>query len=147
MSGAASGRTRLILLGCGLLYTLLAVVGVVADWPTPEKIAKERLQAGLLLANALDKEFRPYDQPRRADVNAQYEALRRDFRGRYGDAFDTRLLDGKYLSAMEHMESNRIKLAAFAGATVLAVFGLLHVVWMVFRGRAGKREAGSARAR
>ncbi len=128
-------KTRLALLGCGILYAFLAVVAARSDYPTPERIAKERLLKAFLLANVLDKEFRPYDQPFRADLNAQYEGLQKEFKGRYGEAFDTAKLDEAYLDDLEHMEADRMKLVAFTAASIVAVFVLLHLVWLYVRSR------------
>ena len=126
-------KTRPALLACGVLYAVLAVAAARADYPTPERIAKDRLRQAFLLANALDKSFRPYDQPFRADLNAQYEGLQRQYRERFGQAFNTAKLDETYLADMERMESDRVKLVAFTAGSIVAVFVLLHLVWLYVR--------------
>jgi len=133
-------KTRLGLLGCGILYAILAVAAARSDYPTPERIAKERLLKAFLLANVLDKEFRPYDQPFRADLNAQYEGLQKKYKERFGESFNTQALDAAYLDDMERMETDRIKLVAFTIGSIIAVFVLLHLVWLYVRPRTGEQR-------
>ncbi len=133
MPGRSFDKLRVALLCCGLLYAVAAVFAAASDYPTPQRIAKERLRKAYLIANGLDPSIRPYEYELSPDINAQYEAFRREKSERFAQAFDAAGIDAAYLADMEHMERDRMRLALFTGASILIVFALLHVVWLYLR--------------
>jgi len=139
MSRLPFDKLRLSLLGCGVLYAVLAFLAAASDYPTPERIASERLRKAYLVANALDKSIRPYEYEKKPDVNAQYEEFRKGLGERFTEAFEAAGLDRTYLADMENMESDRVKLWLFTGGSIVAVFALLHVVWMYARKKTASR--------
>lgn len=122
-------RPRDVLLASLALVWLLAAVGAgFRDWPTPQRLAEERLRFAFLLANAVDKDFRPYDTPLRQDLGAQYQELVADFSTRFGERFNTALIDRRYGEAMAGMPAERVKIVAFAGLSTAAVWWLLWTI-------------------
>ena len=110
------------------LWLCVAVGAAASDWPTPEKLAEDRLRLALLWANALDKDLRPYDTPVGPDPNAQYQELVADYTARFGDRFDIGFVAKRYTDALAGMQRERAAIVAFALASTAAVWGLLATI-------------------
>lgn len=110
------------------LWLCVAAAAAASDWPTPEKLAEDRLRLALLWANALDKDLRPYDTPIGPDPDAQYQELVADYTARFGDRFDIGFVARRHTDAMAGMRRERIGIVAFALASTAAVWGLLATI-------------------
>ncbi len=108
-----------------LAWLAVAAGAAAADWPTPARLAEERLQMALLWANAVDKDLRPYDTPRRGDPDAQYRELVAEYQARFGDRFDISFVARHHADALAGMGRERIGIAAFAVGSTLCVWWLL----------------------
>lgn len=108
-----------------LLWLLAAVGAAVADWPTPARLAAERLRLAFLWANAVDKDFRPYDTPIGDDPDAQYRELVADFEARFGDRFDITPVAGRHAAALAGMARERAAIVGFAVLSTALVWWLL----------------------
>ncbi len=123
------GRRGRLFAALGLAYLLAAGGAVYGDWPTPERLAEDRLRFALLLANALDKDLRPYDAPLGPDMAAQYDALVTTYKARFGDRYDVSLLESRYAADMAHLTRDRASVAAFAVLSTALIWWLLWTVW------------------
>ena len=117
-----------LLAGLALAWLVAATGAAIRDWPTPRQLAEERLRFAFLVANAVDKDFRPFDTPLRPDVDAQYQELVADFTARFGERFDTTLVERRYADKMVEMPAERVRIAAFAVLSTAAVWWLLFTI-------------------
>jgi len=135
-------RRDTLLVALAVFWLVAAAMAAAIDWPTPLKLAKERLQLAYLAANAVDKDFRPYDQPEASDPDAQYQQLVADYRDRFGARFDIAFAERHHAEALANMDRERVGVVAFAvGATAL-VWWLLMTIGRLLGpgGAAGSRE-------
>jgi hypothetical protein len=109
-------------------WLLVAGGTAASDWPTPRKLAEERLQLALLWANAVDKDLRPYDVPHDPDPDAQYRELVADYTARFGERFDISFVTKRHAEALAGMNRERAGIAVFAAASTVAVWWLLAVI-------------------
>ncbi len=111
-----------------LVWLIVAAGSAAADWPTPARIAAERLQLAFLWANAVDKDFRPYDTPIGNDPDAQYQELVADYQARFGDRFDISPVVRHHDAALAGMGRERLGIVAFAVLSTAMVWWLLLTV-------------------
>ena len=111
-----------------LLWLAVAVGAAAADWPTPARIAEDRMRLALLTANAFDKTVRPYDVALRGDLDAQYQELVADFQDRFGDRFDTTLIERRHAEAVSGMAAERRGIVIFSVASTAAFWLLLRTI-------------------
>jgi len=108
---------------------LLVAGGTAAhDWPTPARLSEERLRQAFLLANALDKSFRPYDTPLQEDRNAQYQDLVAGFTARFGKQFDVTRIEEHYENALTDMAAERIRILLFTVGSTVFIWWLLWTI-------------------
>lgn len=131
---AGTGSRRKLYLAGLWAYVLLTAGGAWSDWPTPEKLARDRLKSAFLLFNALDKSFRPYDTPIESDASAQFERLREDFARRFGPALDLSAPERTYREGLAHMTRDRALLVVFSAASVVVVAWILGQVGRFLEG-------------
>ncbi|UJX41574.1 hypothetical protein K9F62_02415 [Desulfovibrio sp. JY] len=122
-------RRRDTLLAALAVIWLVAAAGAAAiDWPTPLKLAKERLQLAYLAANAVDKDFRPYDQPEASDPDAQYQQLVADYRDRFGERFNIAAVERLHDDTVAGMARERAGIVVFTVAATAVVWWLLMTI-------------------
>lgn len=122
-----SGRDRLFA-ALALGWLVVAAGAAASDWPTPRRLAEERLQLALLWANALDKDLRPYDTPRGPDPDVQYRQLVADYTARFGARFDIAFVAKHHADALAGMHRERAAIVAFGLASTAAVWWLLATI-------------------
>jgi hypothetical protein len=127
-------RSRDILaIALAVAWVLVAAGAAMRDWPTPERLAGVRLHLAMLLANAVDKDFRPYDTPLREDPNAQYQELVADYTARFGERFDVAFIERRHADAMAAMAAERLKILLFAGLSTAVVWWLIWTIRNLLR--------------
>lgn len=124
----AKNRRDRLFVALALGWLLVAGGTAASDWPTPRKLAEERLQLALLWANAVDKDLRPYDVPHGPDPDAQYQELVADYTARFGERFDISFVAKRHADALAGLDRERAAIAVFAAASTAVVWWLLAVV-------------------
>lgn len=120
-------RDRLFV-ALALGWLLVAGGTAASDWPTPRKLAEERLQLALLWANAVDKDLRPYDVPHGPDPDAQFRELVADYTARFGDRFDISFVTKRHAEALAGLDRERAGIVVFAAASTAMIWWLLAVI-------------------
>ena len=121
-----------LLAALALGWLVVAAAAAAYDWPTPRRLSEERLQMAYLVANALDKDFRPYDQPPAVDPDVQYQQLVADFRDRFGQRFDIAFVAKHHDDALAGMARERVRIVVFALASTAVVWWLLFTIGRLF---------------
>ncbi|MFU2209690.1 hypothetical protein [Solidesulfovibrio sp. C21] len=135
-------RRDTLLVALAVFWLVAAAMAAAIDWPTPLRLDKERLQLAYLAANAVDKDFRPYDQPDTGDPDAQYQQLVADYRDRFGERFNIAAIESRHDAAVAGMARERAGIVAFtAGATAVVWWLLMTISRLLGPGdAAGSRE-------
>ncbi|EFL50952.1 conserved hypothetical protein [Solidesulfovibrio fructosivorans JJ]] len=121
-------RRETLLAALAALWLVVAAVSAALDWPTPRRLAEERLRLAYLAANAVDKDFRPYDQPAANDPEAQYQQLVADFRDRFGERFNIAEAESRHADAVANMDRERVGVVAFAAGSTALLWWLLFTI-------------------
>lgn len=138
-----SSNRRRIFSALALGWLVVAVWAAALDWPTPKRLSEERLQLAYLVANAVDKDFRPYDQPPADDPDAQYQELMADFRARFGERFDLSVVTKRHDTALAGMAGERLGIVAFTIGFTAVLWWLLYTIGRLLDGNSLERKTNA----